>query len=257
MTVSALYTGLVTHRRTRPVAHALRYRIFMLLLDLDEAPRLAKTLRLFRFDAPGLLSFRQKDHGDGAGDLRAWVDGHLVAAGYTPGAIRILCMPRVLGFAFNPLTLFFCHAPDGTLQAVLHQVNNTFGQRHCYLLPAQGGSPIAQECAKAFHVSPFLDMELRYRFRILPPASQVAIGIHVLDDRGIILTASFAGPRQALTDAALWRAIRAMPAQGIRVLAGIHWEAFRLWCKGLKLLPEPARPDSPISIQKKPAAALS
>jgi DUF1365 family protein len=248
MTETALYTGLVTHRRTRPVPHALRYRLFMLLLDLDEAPALRR--RLFRFDAPGILSFHQKDHGDGTGDLRAWVSTHLREAGYqSAGAIRILCMPRVLGFAFNPLTVYFCHAPDGKLQATIYEVNNTFGSRHAYVLPANGRHLIAQECAKDFHVSPFLDMALRYRFRIIPPSQDVAIGIHALDERGIILTASFSGTRAPLTDRALLRALLSMPMQGAGVLAGIHWEALKLFMKGVKLRPQPPAPVSPVSIQ--------
>ena len=256
MTASALYTGLVTHRRTRPVVHALRYRVFMMLLDLDEAPALRKALRLFRFDAPGLLSFRQRDHGDGTGKLRPWAEAQLQEAGYPQcGAIRILCMPRVLGFAFNPLTVYFCYTPAGKLQAIIYQVNNTFGQRHAYVLPADGNELIAQECGKDFHVSPFLDMALRYRFRIIPPNEDVSIGIQALDSHGIILAASFAGARQTLTDGAIIRAVASMPVQGAGVLASIHWEAVKLWLKGVKLRPEPPKPGSMVSIQKRPAAA--
>jgi uncharacterized protein len=252
MTASAIFTGLVTHRRTRPVVHALRYRVFMLLLDLGEAATLRKSLRLFRVDAPGLLSFRQRDHGDGKGNLRQWAETQLHEAGYPQcGAIRILCMPRVFGFAFNPLTVFFCHAPSGKLQAIIYDVNNTFGQRHAYVLPANDSELIAQECGKDFHVSPFLDMALRYRFRIIPPNEDVSVGIQVLDAQGIILAASFAGARQKLTDRAILRAIAAMPVQGASVLAGIHWEALKLWLKGVKLRPEPPKPLSPVTIQKR------
>ncbi len=252
MTVSALYTGLVTHRRSRPAAHFLRYRVFMMLLDLDEAPSLNKRLRLFRFDRRGLLSFHQKDHGDGApGGLRAWAETHLRAAGLpTGGAIRVFCMPRVLGYAFNPLTILFCHAPDGKLRATIYEVNNTFGQRHAYVLPVEGRQDmVAQECEKAFHVSPFMDMDLRYRFRICPPHEDISVGIQVLDSQGILLAASFNGDRRALTDRAMLREILAMPLQGAKVLAGIHWEAAKLWVKGLKLRPAPKLPASPVSIK--------
>jgi DUF1365 family protein len=255
MTASALYTGLVSHRRTRPAVHALRYRVFMVLLDLDEAACLNRRLRLFRMDRRGVLSFHQKDHGDGsAGGLRAWVDGHLVSAGLAAGgAIRVFCMPRVLGYAFNPLTVFFCHAPDGKLQATVYEVNNTFGQRHAYVLPVGGRQDIvAQECDKAFHVSPFMDMGLRYRFRIIPPHEDVSIGIQVLDGQGIILAASFSGDRQALTDRAVLREILAMPLQGAKVVAGIHWEAAKLWLKGMKLRPAPPLPAHPVSISLAP-----
>ena len=153
--------------------------------------------------------------------------------------------------------MFFCHAADGKLQAIIYEVNNTFGQRHAYVLPAQGGELVAQECGKEFHVSPFLDMALRYRFRIIPPNEDVAIGIQVLDAHGIILTASFAGARKALTDGAILRAVLAAPVQGAKVLAGIHWEALRLWMKGLTLRPEPPKPASPVSIQKRPTVLAS
>jgi DUF1365 family protein len=255
MTASALYTGLVSHRRTRPAVHALRYRVFMMLLDLDEAPALNRRLRLFRFDRRGVLSFHQRDHGDGTkGGLRGWVETQLQAAGMpTGGAIGVFCMPRVFGYAFNPLTVFFCHGLDGKLLATIYEVNNTFGQRHAYVLPAGGRQDlVAQECEKAFHVSPFMDMDLRYRFRIIPPHEEVSIGIQVLDAHGIILAASFSGDRQPLTDRAMLREILAMPLQGAKVLGGIHWEAAKLWLKGVKLRPAPPLPARPVSIPLSP-----
>jgi DUF1365 family protein len=258
VTASALYTGLVTHRRSRPVAHALRYRVFMLLLDLDEAAMLTRLLWCFGVDRRRLTGFRQSDHGAGAAaGLRDWVATHLRAGGLPAGgAIRILCMPRVLGYAFNPLTVFFCYAPGGALQAVLYEVNNTFGQRHGYLLPVAGRTDLVQqECAKAFHVSPFLDMALRYRFRILPPGEDVSIGIQVLDEQGIILSASFSGVRRALTDRALLGAVLGMPMQGAKVLAGIHWEALKLWMKGMKLRPEPPPPATDVTLQHRPVVS--
>jgi DUF1365 family protein len=250
---SAFYTGRVTHRRTRPVAHALRYRVFMLLLDLDEAPALERRLRLF--GRRRLLAFREADHGDGAaGGLRGWVERHLAAAGLAAGgAIRVLCMPRVLGHAFNPLTVYFCHAPGGGLQALIYEVNNTFGQRHAYLLPAGGAAGagagvIAQECGKDFHVSPFMDMDLRYRFRVTPPGESVGIGIQVVDDAGLLLAASFHGARLALTDRAILGQVLRMPVQGAKILLGIHWEALKLWTKGVRLRPSPAMPASCMSL---------
>jgi DUF1365 family protein len=258
MIASALYTGLVTHRRSRPVAHALRYRVFMLLLDLDEAAKLTRGLRFFGVDRRRLTGFRQSDHGAGrTAGLRDWVETHLREGGMaTGGAIRILCMPRVLGHAFNPLTVFFCYARDGALQAVLYEVNNTFGQRHGYLLPVMGRADLVQqECAKEFHVSPFLDMALRYRFRIVPPGEDVSIGIQVLDEQGVILSASFSGVRRALTDRALMGAVLGMPMQGAKVLAGIHWEALKLWMKGMKLRPEPPPPATDVTIQPRPVVS--
>ena len=248
---SALFDGVVTHRRLRPVAHLLRYNIFMTLLDLDDLPALARRLRLFRFDRPGLVSFYQRDHGAGTQDgLRVWVDTQLAQAGLPVGGrISVLCMPRVLGHAFNPLTVYFCHAPPGGLQAILYEVNNTFGQRHSYLLPAQDGAePVAHGCAKEFFVSPFNGMDMRYWFRVRPPGARVAVFITAADAAGTVLTATFAGARQALTDASLARHVLRVPFLGLKILAGIHWEAAKLWLKGLKLQPAPPAPAFQVTI---------
>lgn len=248
---SALYHGTVTHHRTRPVAHALRYRIFLLLLDLDEAAALGRRLRLFGVDRPGLASFWQKDHGAGnAAGLRGWIDAQVTKAGMQAGgAARVLCMPRVLGHAFNPLTVIFSHAPGGALQALIYEVNNTFGQRHAYVLPVHGArSPVRQDCAKMFHVSPFMAMNLHYRFRVSVPGERSGVFITASDEDGPVLSAAFTGRRQALTDTALARAVLRMPFLGIKVLAGIHWEALKLWLKGLKLLPAPPLPAAPVTI---------
>jgi DUF1365 family protein len=248
---SALYHGTVSHHRARPVRHALRYRIFLLLLELDEAAALGRKLRWFGYDRAGLASFWQRDHGDGsAGGLRGWIDTQLTAAGLEPGGpVAVLCMPRVLGHAFNPLTVFFCRAPGGALQAILYEVNNTFGQRHAYLLPVRDSSCVVRHgCAKMFHVSPFLAMDLYYRFRVALPAARAGVFITASDDAGPVLAACFTGHRQALSDAALLRSVILMPWLGAKVLLGIHWEALKLWVKGLKLQPAPPAPSRPVTI---------
>jgi DUF1365 family protein len=241
----------VTHHRRREVAHALRYRIFLLALDLDEAAWLTRRLRWFGFERRAVLSFWQRDHGDGTpGGLRDWIEAQLAAAGLAGGgAVTVLCMPRVFGHAFNPLTLFFCHAPDGALQAMLYEVNNTFGQRHSYLLPVRGDAAhITQTCGKMFHVSPFMDMDLSYQFRVSLPGERIGVFITASDAEGVVLAAGFTGRRQALTDAALLRAVLVMPLQGAKVVLGIHWEAMKLWLKGLKLRPAPAKPAASVTI---------
>jgi DUF1365 family protein len=247
MTEAALYHGIVTHQRNRPVAHALRYRIFMLLLDLD-----AKTPApaLLGIDRPGLMSFRQQDHGDGSRTgLRAWLRQQLVQAGLpADGTIQVLCMPRVLGHVFNPLTVYFCHAATGALRAMIYEVNNTFGGRHAYVLAVDAADPdrVAHGCDKVFHVSPFMDMDLRYRFRIRPPGETVSLTIHADDAQGAMLTAGFAGRRRVLSNTEIMRTALRTPFLGLKVLGGIHWEALRLWLKGLKLRPAPKRlPASP------------
>jgi DUF1365 family protein len=240
---AAIYHGIVTHRRMRPVMHALRYRIFMVALDIDAGP--APLPRLFGFDRAGLLSFHQRDHGEGTRQgLRAWIDRQLIQAGAPPATTcQVLCMPRVFGHAFNPLSVFLCHGPQGALHSVIYEVNNTFGQRHAYTLPVSAchhaGRAVHQNCAKTFHVSPFMDMDLQYRFRLRPPEDTASVVIQAADSCGVILTAGFAGRATSLTNASIMGAALRMPWLGLMVLGGIHWEAVKLWRKGLKLRPAP------------------
>ena len=253
MTASALYTGRVQHLRLRPSRHELRYRLFNLLLDLDELPTLSRNLRLFAVDRPGVVSFHQRDHGAGTTTgLRAWVDQQLREAGLqTGGHVRLLCMPRVFGHCFNPLSVYFCHHPNGWLSAMLYQVNNTFGQRHSYLIPVEGQDAsglVRQACDKVFYVSPFMDMALRYEFRVHPPGESIAVTVNVLDDTGLLLGASFAGDRRPLTDRVLLSAVLRSPFLGLKVVGGIHWEALKIWRKGNRLRPRPAAPAKPVTI---------
>jgi DUF1365 family protein len=250
--VSAFYDGSVVHQRLRPVRHRLRYRVFYMLFDLDELPMLSARLRLFSHERFNLFSFRERDHGNGApGGLRPWVQQHLAAAGLGErcGPIQILCMPRILGHAFNPISVFFCHAPDGALLAMIYEVRNTFGEKHCYLIPAQTAerSVVRQSCEKQFFVSPFMPMRLTYRFRVKPPGPSVSLAITASDEAGTLIATAFAGTRQNLTDGALLARFLATPLLGIKVLAAIHWEALKLWWRGLALLPRPAPPLHPVS----------
>ncbi|MEP7131266.1 MAG: DUF1365 family protein [Sphingomicrobium sp.] len=235
MTRSALYIGKVMHRRLRPRLHQLRYRLFSLLLDLDEIDGLARSLRLFSRNRFNLIAFHDRDHGDGSREpLRTQVEGHVRAAGLTNavGAIELLAMPRVLGFVFNPISLYFCRGRDGRLIAILYEVSNTFGERHTYVMPVAGeGTDVRQNCAKRFHVSPFLPMRLHYSFRVRPPAENLLIAINVVDANGPILVALQTGTRRALSDATLVRAMLAYPLMSWKVVAGILWEAGRLSIK--------------------------
>jgi len=241
VTISALYAGTVVHQRLRPVRHKLRYGIVQMLLDLDELPSLASRLRLFAHDRFGVFAFYERDHGDGAaGGLRAWVEKSLLAAGIAApcGAIRLLCMPRILGHAFNPISVFFCHGLDAGLIAMIYEVRNTFGEKHFYMLPAGGDeSQIRQVCAKDFYVSPFMPMDLTYRFRVTAPGAHVSLGITASDTQGTLIATAFGGARETMTDMALLRHFLRMPLQGVKVLAAIHWEALKLWCRGVRFVP--------------------
>lgn len=254
--VSCLYTGTVMHRRFKPRAHRLSYRVFWAFFDLDELPRLSARLRLFSLERFNLFGFRNSDHGDGSSrPLRQQVEAHLATAGIelNGGPIRLLCMPRLLGFVFNPISVYYCYHRDGALKAMLYEVHNTFGQRHSYLIPvdSEANEPLEQRCLKAFYVSPFMDMDIAYRFRVKPPAERVTLVIEGSDAQGPVLTASLAGVREALTDAALLRAFVSFPFMTLKVVAGIHWEAAKLWFKGVRLRPRPPAP-APLTIVAQP-----
>ena len=253
---SALYAGKVMHQRLKPRRHRLSYRMFFLLLDLDEIDTLSNQLHLLSHNRFNLFSFVDGDHGDGSGgSLKAYVEGQLEAAGIeTGGAIRLLSMPRMLGYAFNPISIYFCHDRQDDLAAILYEVNNTFGQRHSYLIPVgdvrvrdERQGTVRQRCDKRFYVSPFMGMGMDYRFRIGPPGENVALHITGGDGEGPLIVASFSGKRRALTDGTLLRAFFSYPLLTLKVVAGIHWEALLLWAKGVRLHERPAPPHRPVT----------
>jgi uncharacterized protein len=258
MTASCLYLGTVMHRRLKPRLHKLRYRAFWMLLDLDELPQLARRLRLFSLERFNLFGFYNADHGDGsAKPLRAQIEAHLAAAkiDLAGGKITLLCMPRIAGFVFNPISVYYCYRNDGRLAALVYEVHNTFRQRHSYVIAAEGDAaePLQQQCMKAFYVSPFMDMDIAYRFRVNPPAQRVALVIEGSDRQGPVILASLAGRRQTLGDPALLRVFVAYPLLTLTVVAGIHWEALKLWIKGMRLRVRPPAP-GPVTIVAKAAA---
>jgi uncharacterized protein len=250
---SALYVGSVMHRRARPKPHRLRYRVFWFLFDLDELEVLPGCLRLFSHNRFNALSLHDADHGDGSStSLREQVDRHLQAAGIdiARGPIRLLCMPRIFGYAFNPLSVYFCYTPDERLSAVLYEVHNTFHQRHIYLIPVEPGAApiIAQECRKDFYVSPFMDMDLTYAFRLSGPDDAVSVKVDVKDKTGRVLTAALAGKRAVLNDAELIRALATHPALTLKVIAAIHWHALLMLLKGFKLRRRPLPPRKLVTV---------
>lgn len=238
---SALYAGHVVHERTRPKRHRLRYRVFMLLLDLDEIDALDRSLKRFSRGRFNLISFHDRDHlDDPDASLKQTVLAKLRSRGLHAERVSVLAMPRILGKGFNPLSVFFCHDAEGKLVATVHAVRNTFGQRHDYVLPARRtvGGWIEQGARKAFYVSPFLPMDLRYGFEIAPPGEAVHVGVDVLDEEGLLLAATFSGERRDLTDGAIWKALATHPWQVAGILAAIHWEALKLVFKGFRLFPQ-------------------
>ncbi len=229
---SAIYNGFVTHTRITPTRHAFRYRVFSLLLDLDEIDAFAAKSRIFSHNRRGFISFQDKDHGDGR-PLRAWLGATLHSAGIqADGPVRVLCYPRLFGFVFNPLSVWFCHARDGALAAIVYEVHNTYGERHSYVLPARGDDgTVNHGCAKDFYVSPFLSMDCDYAFRIEPPDENVLIAIRESEHGNPVLNAAFSGKRQLLTDGNLALALLRHPLMSLKIVGAIHFEALRLWLK--------------------------
>lgn len=244
---SAIYSGIVTHRRLNPVGHYLDYRIFYLLIDLDELDNLAKSIPFLSIDRSNLVSLFTKDFGEGANaNLKDRIFRQLQEHGLSASvaSIRLLAIPRLFGYAFNPLSTFYCFDAEDNLIALIYEVRNTFGEKHSYVLPAGAANAkglMKQACSKEFYVSPFMPMECRYEFSLLPPGEKIALSIRQLHEGKPIMNASFIGTRRPLTRRTLGKALMAFPFNSFKVIAGIHWEALKLWLKGLKLVPRPEK----------------
>lgn len=246
--LGAIYVGDVVHKRARPKRHSLRYRVFSMLVDLDRLEALDKSLRLFSLNRFNLVSLITRDFGPRDGSsVAAFIRRKAAAAGVTDVAtIRMLAYPRLLGFAFNPITVYFCEDAQGVVRFMAYEVSNTFGEHHFYqasVEPEHG--EIRHGAKKAFYVSPFNTLEGDYRFSVRPPAQNVFLGITLSNAQGGLLTAYFDAERRPLTDRTLAKLLLAYPFMTAKVVAGIHWEALLLWLKGvpptLKLRRQPKR----------------
>lgn len=260
---SALYSGDVVHARLRPRRHRLRYRVFWLLLDLAELDTIDRRLRLLSRNRFNLLGFHDRDHGDGSGrplrdQILELLDREGVDIG--AGAIRLLTMPRVLGYVFNPISLYYCHRPDGRLAAMVYEVTSTFGERHTYVLPVAAGDAaedrIRQTADKRLYVSPFMTMGMRYDFRGKAPSEALTLLIDGFDREGLLIATAMRGRRRPLTDRTILTTALSMPLLTLKVIAGIHWEALRLWLKGVPLTSRVLPPTTPqTAAQPTPSAA--
>ncbi|MCU0951070.1 MAG: DUF1365 domain-containing protein [Burkholderiaceae bacterium] len=251
--------GSVRHARVRPAAHRFAYRSYFLRLPMRTLAAQPLALRWLRHNRPALFSLRDADHGDGGAPL-AWIESLLARAGVrdADGEIWLHTFPRVLGYVFNPVSFWLCHRADGALRAVVCEVNNTFGERHCYLLAHDDGRALhwGEEltATKAFHVSPFCDVAGRYRFRfMLSGADRFIARIDHDGDDGPLLQTSIEGRLQSLTDGALLRAFAGYPAFTFGVVARIHWHALRLWLKRVPFFRKPAPPA--VSLTRSQSAA--
>jgi DUF1365 family protein len=241
---AVLYFGKVMHARLRPVRHRFTYRVMSLLIDLDRLDEADRQSRLFAVNRAALFSFHESDHGERNGASLGDHARRLAAARgveMSGGRILLLCYPRLLGYSFNPLSIYFCYRASGELALLIYEVRNTFGEIHPYVLQVDeghgGDAVIRQSQAKQFYVSPFMQMAMRYHFRLTSPGAQVMVKILERDESGLVLAAAFSGQRDALTSRTLLRAFLTLPLLTFKVTAAIHWEALRLWLKGVRLVP--------------------
>ena len=231
---SCIYNGTVTHTRFKPIRHNLRYKTFSLLLDLDEVEKLDKKLSIFSHNKFNLFSFYDKDHGDRDGSsLKTWVLSNLKKFNIYQNinTIKLLCYPRIFGYVFNPLSIFYCY--DNTnLKAIFYEVKNTFNEQHTYIFKVNNNEKIDQKCKKKFYVSPFMDMETYYNFKLLEPNEKLSVYIKQTDTEGTVLTATQTGDKKELSLKQLILNFIKYPLMTIKIISSIHYEALLLWKKG-------------------------
>lgn len=238
---SKLGVGRVYHKRHAPKVHSLSAGYGSLLVDLDELPRLGKEHAFFSLNAFNLTSLRTRDFGAAANDLKQTILDRVQTLGPAEDIARVemLTCPRVLGFAFNPITVFFCRDGAERLQAVVFEVNSTFGERRHYAFLTEDPTATTHQfrCDKSMRVSPFNRVEGEYRFRLSIDGSSYRLGIQYFDQRGLNLTAGHTAAFKPITDGALVRHFGAVPFTMLATVFGIHWHALRLWLKGVKFVP--------------------
>ena len=231
---SCIYNGEVTHTRFKPVRHFLKYKTFSLLIDLDEINLLDKSIGIFSYNKFNIFSFYDKDHGDrDGGNLKDWVISNLkkfqIKENITK--IKVLCYPRILGYVFNPLSIFYCYEKD-KLVAIFYEVKNTFNEQHTYIFKIKNNDEIIQKCRKKFYVSPFMDMETFYNFKLLNPNDKLSVFIKQTDADGTILTATQTGDKKEFSFKQLAINFLKYPLMTIKIISSIHYEALLLWKKG-------------------------
>jgi hypothetical protein len=238
----AVYQGDVVHKRLRPVPHHLSYKVFSLLLDVDRIDEVARTVRIFSRNRPNLVAFYDKDHGRADGACVAQHARHtFVSAGFDVESWKILLLayPRVLGYAFNPISVYYGFGPSGALEGLIYEVSNTFGERTSYVVAAgrPEGTVFHHGAVKKMYVSPFAEGSGRYGFRVVAPGANLLLGVQYRDREGPLIKTLFRAHRRPLNDGTLLRLLVSLPLMTVKVMAAIHLEALKLWLKGIPLTP--------------------
>tara|TARA_A100001011_G_scaffold207763_1_gene215954 strand:- start:195 stop:950 length:756 start_codon:yes stop_codon:yes gene_type:complete len=231
---SCIYNGEVSHTRFRPVKHFLKYKTFSLFIDLDEMDKLDKIIPIFSINNFNVFSFYNKDHGKRDGKpLKDWVIDSLkrFKVKANVNKIKLLCYPRIFGYVFNPLSIFYCYEND-LLKAVFYEVKNTFNEQHTYIFKTKNNESIVQKCKKKFYVSPFMDMDTYYSFKLLKPNNKLFVSIKQTGKEGSILNAVQIGERKEFNFKQLIFNFFRYPLMTIKIIIAIHYEALLLWKKG-------------------------
>ena len=250
---SYIYSGNVVHKRFKPKIHSFKYKVFSLLIDLSELELLDKNLKIFSYNKFNIVSFYDRDHGarDGS-SIKEWVIDNLKKNNIDNENIQIklLCYPRIFGYVFNPLSVFYIYDNNSNLISVLYEVKNTFGEQHTYIFKTDIDQNLIQHtCKKKFHVSPFIEMNCTYFFRLLKPGKKISVIIDQNDKDGKILYASQDGVRSEISNANFVKSYLKHPLMTFKIILAIHFEAFKLWSKGIKFIKKTLKIKNNITIE--------
>ena len=236
---SCIYIGSVIHKRFKPKKHFFKYSVFSLFLDLDEINELDEKILFFSYNKFNILSFFDKDHGyrDGS-SIKNWLIHVLQKKNISTIniKIKILCYPRIFGYVFNPLSIFFIYDADSNPIAILYEVKNTFGEQHTYIFKVKNNDILQHSCSKKFHVSPFIEMNCNYYFKTLKPGEKISVIIDQYQSNEKLLYASQDGKRVNFTSTELIKSYLKHPLMTFKIISAIHFEAFKLWIKGIKFV---------------------
>ena len=251
---SKIYTGKVIHKRFKPKEHYFKYNVFSLLIDLNELEEINKYIKFFSYNKFNIISFYDKDHGDRDGSsVKLWVKKNLRNIGIMTEdiSIKLLCYPRIFGYVFNPLSIYFIYNKNTELISIFYEVKNTFGEQHTYIFKAHDEKTVQNKCKKKFYVSPFIEMDCEYHFKTLNPREQLSVVINQNDKDGKLLFASQDGISKDFNNKNLILSYLTHPLMTFKIIGAIHYEAFKLWVKRIKLIAKKIKLKNNITIESK------